>query len=63
MIVTRFALIISDILLAATLVAINYVNEGGFNKAPVLLKFLVIVAFAACIVRHINYYKINKRIY
>ena len=63
MIVTRSALIISDTVLVGTLVAINYGNDGGFLKAPVLLKFLVVVAFATCIVRHINYYKIHKRIY
>jgi hypothetical protein len=63
MIVTRSALIISDTVLVGTLVAINYGNDGGFIKAPVILKFLVIVAFATCIVRHINYYKVHKRIY
>ena len=44
MIVTRSALIISDTVLVGTLVAINYCNEGGFIKAPVVLKFLVVVA-------------------
>jgi len=63
MIVTRSALIISDTVLAGTLVAIKYYNDGGFIKAPVILKFLVVVAFATCIVRHINYYKVHKRIY
>ena len=63
MIVTRSALIISDIVLVGTLVAISYGNDGGFVKAPVILKFLVIVAFATCIVRHINYYRIHRRIY
>jgi hypothetical protein len=63
MIVTRSVLIISDTVLVGTIVAINYGNDGGFIKAPVILKFLVIVAFATCIVRHINYYRIHKRIY
>jgi hypothetical protein len=63
MIVTRSTLIISDAVLVGTLAMINYSNDGGFNKAPVILKFLVVVAFATCIVRHINYYKIHKRIY
>ena len=63
MIVTRSALIISDTVLVGTLAAINYCNDGGFIKAPVILKFLVIVAFATCIVRHINYYKVHRRIY
>jgi len=63
MIVTRSTLIISDTVLVGTLIAINYSNDGGFLKAPVILKFLVIVAFATCIVRHINYYKVHRRIY
>lgn len=63
MIVNRPILIISDIVLMAVLVTINYINDGGFAKAPVLLKFLAVVAVATCIVRHINYYKIHKRLY
>ena len=63
MIITRPILIISDIILVAVLVTINYVNDGGFAQAPVILKFLAIVVFATCIVRHINYYKIHKRLY
>lgn len=63
MIVTRSTLIISDAVLVATVVTINYSNDGGFVKAPAILKFLVVVAFATCIVRHINYYKIHKRLY
>ena len=38
------------------------VNDG-FGKNPLFLNFLVVVAFASCIIRHINYYKHTKKIY
>jgi hypothetical protein len=55
-------LILGDALLVVTLIAIHFTG-GGFNKTPVFLKFLVVIAFATCIIRHINYYKLTKRIY
>ena len=62
MTVTRSTLIISDLVLAATVGVMNF-SIGGFSETPVFLKLLVIITFAVCIVRHINYYKLTKRIY
>jgi hypothetical protein len=58
----RKSLIITDSLFAATVTTIAYSNDG-FNKNPLFLNFLVVVAFASCIIRHINYYKLTKKIY
>ena len=59
---TRTILILTDSLFVVTVVVIQYTNEG-FNEIPLFLKFLIVVAFASCIIRHINYYKHTKRIY
>jgi hypothetical protein len=59
---TRTILILTDLLFAATIIVIRYTNED-FNDIPLFLKFLIVVAFASCIIRHINYYKHNKKIY
>ena len=59
---TGTVLIITDALFVATVIVINYTN-GGFNQNPAFLNFLVVAAFASCIIRHINYYKHTKRIY
>ncbi len=58
----REILIIADSLFVLTVIAIHFVN-GGFDKNPLLLNALVVIAFAVCIIRHINYYKLTKRIY
>jgi len=59
---TGTILIITDTLFVATIIVINYANDG-FGKNPLFLNFLVVVAFASCIIRHINYYKHTKKIY
>ena len=58
----RTTLIVADSLFVATVVVMNLVN-GSFVDNPLFLKFLVVLAFLTCVVRHINYYKITKRIY
>ena len=58
----RTILILSDSLFAGTVLVMAY-SDGGFNSNPPFLNLLVVVAFATCIIRHINYYKHNKRIY
>lgn len=55
-------LIITDALFVVTVIVIGYSN-GGFDKNPLFLNALVVIAFASCIIRHINYYKQTKRIY
>jgi hypothetical protein len=59
---TGTILIITDSLFLVTVIVINYTNDG-FNQNPAFLNFLVVAAFASCIIRHINYYKHTKRIY
>ena len=60
---TRGSLILTDSIFVITVVIIAYGNEGGFNKNPLILNLLVVVAFASCIIRHINYYRLTKKIY
>ena len=55
-------LIITDILFVITVIVMAY-NNDGFDKNPLFLNALMVVAFASCIIRHINYYKQTKRIY
>jgi hypothetical protein len=59
---TRGILIISDVLLVVALILINFAN-GGFSKNPVIINAMVVIAFVSSIIRHINYYKLTKRIY
>lgn len=55
-------LIITDVLFVITVIVITY-NNDGFDKNPLFLNALVVIAFASCIIRHINYYKQTKKIY
>ena len=59
---TRSILIISDVLFVVTVIIINLTN-GGFDKNPIFLNVLILVALSSCIIRHINYYKLTKKIY
>jgi len=58
----RSTLILADSLFVATLIVMHYEN-GDFVDNPLFLKLLVVAAFLTCVMRHINYYKITKRIY
>jgi hypothetical protein len=55
------ALIITDIAFAIVLASIYQSN--GLRDYPIILAPLIILAFATCIIRHINYYKLTKKIY
>jgi hypothetical protein len=59
---TGKTLIVTDIALVAVATMIN-VGNGGFDKSPLFLNFLFVTAFAITIIRHINYYKLTKKIY
>jgi len=59
---TRTSLILTDSLFIVTVLVIHFAN-GDFDKNPLFLKFMVVIAFASCIIRHINYYKHTKKIY
>jgi len=54
-------LVLGDILFAAAL-GLIYATDGLKNNTIILMP-LITIAFAACIVRHINYYKQTRRIY
>lgn len=59
---SRTTLIVSDLTLAIVATLMNF-TDGGFENNPLILKLLVVVAFASCLIRHINYYKLTKKIY
>jgi hypothetical protein len=58
---SRTNLILIDALFV--LVVISVYTTDGFKNYPVILLPLIAVAFATCIIRHINYYKITRRIF
>ena len=60
--ISRTILVLSDALFVGTMLVMELGN-GGFDSNPVFLNLLVVVAFATCIIRHINYYKLTGRIY
>lgn len=45
------------------LIVIMIYATDGLKTYPVILLPLIAVAFATCIIRHINYYKITRRIF
>jgi Kef-type K+ transport system membrane component KefB len=55
------ALIITDIAFVLVLTLIYQTN--GLRDYPVILSPLIVLAFAACVIRHINYYRLTKKIY
>ncbi|MGN6179015.1 MAG: hypothetical protein ACTHNW_07530 [Mucilaginibacter sp.] len=58
---SRTNLILIDALFV--LVVISVYATDGLKTYPVILLPLMSVAFATCIIRHINYYKITRRIF
>lgn len=59
---TRSTLILSDSLFVITITVMHFEN-GDFNKNPVILNLLVVVALTSCILRHINYYRLTRKLY
>ena len=58
---SRTNLILIDALFVLVVIMI-YATDGLKNYSIILMP-LIAVALAACIIRHINYYKLTKRIY
>jgi hypothetical protein len=58
---TRKTLIVADLIFVVVMILIY--NNGDLQKYPVILTPFILVAFATCIIRHINYYNMTKRIY
>jgi len=54
-------LILGDLIFVITSFMVRI--TGGLNKYPIILGPLLIIAFGTCIVRHINYYKLTRKIY
>jgi hypothetical protein len=57
----RTDLILADALFV--LVSVMIYETDGFKTSPIILKPLIVIAFASCVVRHINYYSMTKKIY
>jgi hypothetical protein len=58
---TSTNVILGDALFVIVVILIN--ETDGLKKTPIILIPLMVVAFATCIIRHVNYYKQTKRIY
>jgi hypothetical protein len=58
---TRTTLIVADLVFVVVMVLIY--NNGDLQKYPVILAPFVIAALVTCVIRHINYYHMTKRIY
>jgi hypothetical protein len=54
-------LIIGDLLFAIASFMIRITD--GLSKSPIILGPLLVISFVTCIVRHINYYKLTRKIY
>jgi hypothetical protein len=57
----RKTLILADVVFVVVMILIY--NNGDLAKYPVILAPFVLVAFATCVIRHINYYNMTKRFY
>jgi hypothetical protein len=58
---SRPTLILTDVILV--IVGATTYNNDDLRKYPLILGPLLIAAFATCLIRHINYYHMTKRIY
>jgi hypothetical protein len=57
----RKTLILTD--LVFVIVSIMTYNTGGLKTYPVILAPFIIIAFATCVIRHVNYYNMTRKIY
>jgi hypothetical protein len=58
---TRTNMIVADALFITVLFTVY--NSNDLKKYPVILGPLMIIAFAACVIRHVQYYNMYKRIF
>jgi len=54
-------LLLADALFVVALVMIY--STDGLRDYPIVLSPLLIIAFGTCVIRHVNYYKLTKKIY
>ena len=57
----RTTLVVTDIVFVIVLIMVY--NTDGLKTYPIILTPFILVAFATCVIRHINYYNMTKRIY
>jgi hypothetical protein len=57
----RKTLILTDLVFVIVLIMIY--NTGGLKTYPVILAPFIIIAFATCVIRHVNYYNMTRKIY
>ena len=57
----RKTLILADSVFVIVMILIS--SNGDLKKYPVILAPFILVAFATCVIRHINYYNMTKRFY
>ena len=58
---SRTTLILADALLV--IVTMMAYITGDLKKYPVILTPFILIAFATCVIRHINYYNMTKKIF
>ena len=45
------------------IVIIMIANSGDLKKYPLILGPLILAAFTTCVIRHVHYYNMNRKIY
>jgi hypothetical protein len=57
----RTTLVLADIVFVIVLIMVY--NTDGLKTYPIILTPFILAAFAACVIRHVNYYNMTKKIY
>jgi hypothetical protein len=57
----RRNLVLADVLFVIVIITIT--NSGDLQKYPLILGPLIIAALATCVIRHVHYYNMNRKIY
>ncbi|SDR96960.1 hypothetical protein SAMN05216490_0296 [Mucilaginibacter mallensis] len=58
---SKKGLIFTDIICIIGIALLTYDLSSVKNSTPLI--FLALIGFATCLRRHVNYYKLNKKIY
>jgi hypothetical protein len=58
---SKKGLIFTDVVCVLGIALLTY--DLSSAKNPIPLVFLALIGFATCLRRHVNYYKLNKKIY
>jgi hypothetical protein len=57
----RTTLVLADIVFVIVLIMVY--STDGLKTYPIILAPFIVAAFATCVIRHINYYNMTKKIY